>query len=407
LPAGKKIYFRGYATNASLTGYSQDGIFYTEPAVPASPNVTITGQTYNSFTITWVEGDRTDSYDGAIVVVRDTTEAKVDPVDGEQYIADPVFKGGDEVGTLGSSNYAVYAGPGNSVTVTDLWHNGWSDRTYSVAVYEYSGTGTEINYNLTPSEVQSAVMPYAPSHREAFNLECSQCHSHGGWGNYAPRDADQQDLCKTCHISGGEAAAKAAVFNHVGAGVTTDCGSCHEVHGSGTADELVTTDFRTSNTELNRNWVRGNPGTSYNPPYVPGAADAEPIIFHSASNEEFARPASDADLPGNSTGLLDGVCQTCHTNPGGGTTKYHTKPIPQRGATIIQGTIALPVTSIAVGSLPQSPRRTAWPRAATSNCRGTIARSSKPVPVRGTETSAETCFRTTSMTALILVASRL
>jgi hypothetical protein len=248
----------------------------------------------------------------------------VDPVDGVQYNANSVFIGGDEVGGPASSNYAVYTGQGNSVTVTDLWHNGWSDRTYSVAVYEYSGTGTEINYNLTPSEVQSAVMPYAPSHREAFNLECSQCHSHGGWGNYAPRDADQQDLCKTCHISGGEAAAKAAVFNHVGAGVTTDCGSCHEVHGSGTADELVTTDFRTSNTELNRNWVRGNPGTSYNPPYVPGAADAEPIIFHSASNEEFARPASDADLPGNSTGLLDGVCQTCHTNPGGGTTKYHT-----------------------------------------------------------------------------------
>jgi hypothetical protein len=84
---------------------------------------------------------------------------------------------------------------------------------------------------------------------------------------------------------------------------------------------LWTTDFRDSTTDENLNWIRGNPGTSEDPSYVPGAVDAEPIVFHTASNDEFARPNTAPNL--NPNGLLDGLCQACHTNQFGNT-NYHT-----------------------------------------------------------------------------------
>jgi hypothetical protein len=313
-PSGKRIYFRGYALNGSGYGFSpSDGIFYTEPGIQAS-NIQFSNVTYNSFTIDWTSSNDGDAYDGSIVVVKLTDPVDTDPADGTAHTADSFFGSGAELGT---GNFVVYRGSATSVNVTGLWH----ERTYHVAVYEYSGSGSDINYQQANPDplTGSQLTPTAPSHREAYNIECGECHAHNGFGNFVSRDTDQENLCKTCHIAGGQAAAKKDVALHSGGGATTDCGSCHELHNSNTADVLVTTDWRTSITNDNRDWVRGNIDK-----YVTGATVSTPVIYHNATyaSGEFARPASDGNSSPN--GLLDGLCQACHTNPGGNTTKYHT-----------------------------------------------------------------------------------
>lgn len=160
LPAGTKIYYRGYATNSAGTGYSPDGSFYTEPATQAS-GITFTGVGPTGMTVNWTRG----SGDGVIVLMKASSAVNSNPVDGTYtgYTASTAFGSGTQLGT---GNYVVYKGTGTSVAVTGLS----AGTTYHVAVYEYAGTvntagvdqGT--NYLLTPATgSQIAVVPPPPT----------------------------------------------------------------------------------------------------------------------------------------------------------------------------------------------------------------------------------------------------
>lgn len=147
LPAGTRIYYRGYATNSSGTAYSPDGSFYTEPATQASA-VTFSGVTANSMTVNWTRGSGT----GVIVLMSQGSSVSADPVDGTYtaYTPSTTFGSGTQIGT---GNYVVYKGTGTSVTVTGLT----AGATYYAAVYEYAGaadtTGADqgTNYKATPA----------------------------------------------------------------------------------------------------------------------------------------------------------------------------------------------------------------------------------------------------------------
>ncbi len=74
-----------------------------------------------------------------LVLARQGANPTFDPVDGFAYTANGSFTNGDEIGT---GNYVVYNGSGTGVTVTNLL----AGTTYHFKVYEYSGTGTAVNY---------------------------------------------------------------------------------------------------------------------------------------------------------------------------------------------------------------------------------------------------------------------
>jgi len=90
------------------------------------------------FTINWTSGNGT----GRLVLVKQGGAVDANPVDATDYGVNSSFGSGDQLGT---GNYAVYKGTGNSVAITGLTAN----TTYHVAVFEYNSSGTTINYRTT------------------------------------------------------------------------------------------------------------------------------------------------------------------------------------------------------------------------------------------------------------------
>lgn len=107
---------------------------YGEPGLQASAvsfsNVTTTG-----FTISWTKGNG----NGRIVLIKQGSAVDVNPVDGTTYTASASFGSGDEIGT---GNYVVYLGSGDTVSVTGLS----TGTAYHVRVFEKNGSGASIDF---------------------------------------------------------------------------------------------------------------------------------------------------------------------------------------------------------------------------------------------------------------------
>ncbi len=106
----------------------------------ASTNLILSAITANSITLNWNNGNGSRR----IVVARASSSTNTQPTDGAEYTASSVFGSGSMIGT---NNFIVYNGNGNSVTVTGLSAN----TNYIFTVYEYNGTGGAINYLTTPN----------------------------------------------------------------------------------------------------------------------------------------------------------------------------------------------------------------------------------------------------------------
>ncbi|MFN3404242.1 MAG: immunoglobulin domain-containing protein [Cytophagaceae bacterium] len=124
-----------YLTSAYAEGMQKTDIVLSfEPTQPAS-SITFSSVTANSFTINWSNGNGS----GRLVLVKSGSAVNSLPVDYNTYTANSVFSSGAQLGT---GNYAVYSGSGNSVTLTGLS----ASTTYHVAIFEYAGSGSETNY---------------------------------------------------------------------------------------------------------------------------------------------------------------------------------------------------------------------------------------------------------------------
>ena len=91
-----------------------------------------------------------------IVVAREGSAVSAGPTNGQTYSASSVFESGQD---LGSGNYVIYNGTGNSVTLTGLSNT----TTYHFAVYEYSGYDGLTSYLTTSPAVGSnstTVVPF-------------------------------------------------------------------------------------------------------------------------------------------------------------------------------------------------------------------------------------------------------
>jgi len=127
---------------ASNSGFGETEDYIVNIIPPCTPPTTQANAftsssiTQNSATIGWTRGNGTA---GVIVLARATSAVNSDPSSGNAYTANNSFGSGSQIGT---GNYVVYQGNGNSVNLTGLLPS----TNYHFAVYEYNSAAT--CYNL-------------------------------------------------------------------------------------------------------------------------------------------------------------------------------------------------------------------------------------------------------------------
>jgi gliding motility-associated-like protein len=117
-----------------------------------SSNISFNTITSTSAKAIWTKGDGA----GRVAFLKADTLSVPVPVDGDSYTGNSAFGSGSQIGTSGW--YCVYSGTDSIVTITGLTPN----TTYKMMVMEYSGTGVNLDYNvsfanLNPNKFKTAV----------------------------------------------------------------------------------------------------------------------------------------------------------------------------------------------------------------------------------------------------------
>ena len=155
------------------------GTFSTPPCAPAAaPAVSAAQGTATaaaggtgSLTFGWQPGDGTRR----LVVVRPAQAVAAVPADATDYAANARYGLG---AALGADEYAVYDGPGSSVTVTGLTVGA----TYYAAVYEATGSGCTAAYRTVTPATASAAVP-APPAATTYRFYRGNLHAHSGYSD--------------------------------------------------------------------------------------------------------------------------------------------------------------------------------------------------------------------------------
>jgi hypothetical protein len=159
LTASTHYFYRVYAVDKAFNYSSAIAVDNSTPATSAAlaaePTVAASTVTFSavgqsSLTINWNPGtDATNT----LVVVKSGAAVSSDPVDGVSYTPSSILGNGSLIGT---ANYVVYNGTGNSVTVTGLSKL----VTYYVKVYSFNGSAGTENYLVTGAATSSqATLP--------------------------------------------------------------------------------------------------------------------------------------------------------------------------------------------------------------------------------------------------------
>lgn len=119
-------------------------------STPAAGSTNISGAASgNTINLNWASGPGT----GRIIVMKEGSAVTGTPADLSKYPASNVFGSGAQIGT---GEYVVYSGNGNSTTVTGLGGN----RTYHFTIFEFNGADAPI-YNIADRVSNSTTMPIA------------------------------------------------------------------------------------------------------------------------------------------------------------------------------------------------------------------------------------------------------
>ena len=146
-------YFTVYEYNgsAATTSYLTAGALTANHATATAPSAgstALNGSVSNlAININWNSGPG----DGRIVVMKEGSPVIGLPADLSKYPASNVFHNGSQVA---AGEYVVYAGNGNTVTVTGLQAN----KTYYYKVFEYNGIDAPV-YNTTSVSSASTFVP--------------------------------------------------------------------------------------------------------------------------------------------------------------------------------------------------------------------------------------------------------
>jgi hypothetical protein len=120
--------------------------------------------------VTWTPGNGS----GRLVVVRAGQAPMTVPVSGTVYTANAAYGTGT---ALAAGEFVVYAGSGNSVTLSNLP----TGQTLYVAVYEYNGTGCSIAYRTTTPATTQLVVPVPPV--GTLNYYYGNLHAHSAYSD--------------------------------------------------------------------------------------------------------------------------------------------------------------------------------------------------------------------------------
>lgn len=121
-------------------------VLASEPLTSAS-SISIDDKTTTSIDLSWTIGDGSER----IVIVKEGAAVDQDPVDAATYTANTDFTLGEDIG---NGNIVVFAGSGNSVSITNLQSG---NTTYHFAVYEYNGLAGLENYKQLDPAIGSAL----------------------------------------------------------------------------------------------------------------------------------------------------------------------------------------------------------------------------------------------------------
>jgi hypothetical protein len=130
----------------------------TPPTIQAS-GLNISNVTNTTADLSWTNGNGL----GRIVVIREGAAVTATPANMTTYTASAAFGAGSD---LGGGQYVVYAGAGNSVTVTGLTPG----ESYHFAVYEYNCAAGSEQYQTTSPSTGSATTE--PENIQGFDYTC-------------------------------------------------------------------------------------------------------------------------------------------------------------------------------------------------------------------------------------------
>jgi hypothetical protein len=126
-----------YLTSTATGNPGSRTTLANEPSAQAT-TISFSGITPNSITVNYANGNGASR----LLVARQGSAVNTDPSDGTGYTANAAF--GTPASELGTGNFVVGAGSG-PVTVTGLT----SGATYHFRVYEFNGSASAENYNVT------------------------------------------------------------------------------------------------------------------------------------------------------------------------------------------------------------------------------------------------------------------
>jgi hypothetical protein len=133
----------------------------SEPTV-ATTNLAAANSNCNDLLLNFTPGNGA----GRIVIAHEGSVVHQLPVNGISYNANPSFGSGDN---LGSGNYVVYKGSGDSVNVTSLT----AGVVYYFSVFEYNGTGAVVSYMTNnPATASQSSGTYSVNIQSASNSIC-------------------------------------------------------------------------------------------------------------------------------------------------------------------------------------------------------------------------------------------
>lgn len=159
--------FSSIAAGNVMTGFGDSPASCTTPCTtPTSQASTITNAntTVGGTDISWTPGATAT---GSIVVIRPSASANAIPLNGTNYIPNTAWA---TAGQIDVNNRVVYRSNGSTVTgITGLL----PETQYTITVYAYNGSGTNICYNTTTPESITFITLAAEATAHAASFSCS------------------------------------------------------------------------------------------------------------------------------------------------------------------------------------------------------------------------------------------